>query len=164
MALVMRYQLASYLGCLSSSGQTVTETFNLIGEGFTSFPEKKNPQEYSRKYINYKTEVTDVIGYAPSIDYSCDVISDDPVVQEIIKIHDGELVGSDTRRDVVSVNMWEAGASENTYKAYKRTYAIVPDTKGDGTDALVYTGTMRAVSDIVEGTFNTSTKTFTAST
>ena len=61
----------------------------------------------------------------------------------------------------MSVNLWEATGA-NTYKAYKRTYAIVPDTKGDGTDALVYTGTMRAVSDIVEGEFNTSSKTFAA--
>ncbi len=160
MALIMRYQWASYLGCLSTSGQTTTETFNLIGEGFTSFPENKNPQEYTRKYINYQTEKSDVIGYAPSIDYSCDCISDDPVVQEIVKIHDGELVGDDTHRTVIAVNLWES-SGENTYKAYKRTFAIIPGQKGDGTDALIYTGTMKAVSDVVPGTFNTSTKTFT---
>ena len=159
--LIMRYQWAAYLGCLSASGNTVTETFNLIGEGFTSFPEKKNPKEYSRKYVNYKTEKTDVIGYAPSIDYSCDCISDDPAVQEIIKIHEGELVGSDTHRSIISVNLWEE--DDGVCPATKRTYAIIPDAKGDGTDALVYTGTMKAVSDIIEGTFNTTTKEFTAS-
>lgn len=155
--LIMRYQWVSYMGCLDSEGK---EIFNLIGEGFTSFPEKKNPKEYSRKYISYKTEVTDVIGYAPTIEYSADCIADDPVVQEIVKIHDGELVGSATHRSVVNVNLWES-VGENTYKATKRTYSIVPDQKGDGTDALVYTGTFKAVSDIVEGTFNTSTNTFT---
>lgn len=159
--LVMRYQWESYMG-IPPAGGTGDPTFSLIGEGFTSFPEKKNPQEYTRKYINYKTEKTDVIGYSPSIEYSADCISDDPVVQEIVKIHDGELVGSDTHRDVVSVNLWEPGTSENTYKAYKRTYAIIPDKKGDGTNALIYTGTFKAVSDIVEGTFNTSTKMFSA--
>lgn len=162
--LVMRYQWESYMGIPTTSGGTTTTVFNLIGEGFTSFPEKKNPQEYTRKYINYKTEKTDVIGYSPSIEYSCDCISDDPVVQEIVKIHDGELVGNDTHREVVSVNLWEPGTGENVYKAYKRTYAIIPDQKGEGTNALIYTGTFKAVSDIVEGTFNTSTKTFTAST
>lgn len=164
--LVMRYQYASYLGIVTTSGTgqsaTTTTTYYLIGEGFTSFPESKNPQEYTRKYINYKTEKTDVIGYSPSIEYSADVISDDPVVQEIVKITDTELVGTDTHRDVVSVNLWEPTETENVYKAYKRTFAIIPNQKGEGTDALIYTGSFRSVSDLVEGTFNTSTKTFTA--
>lgn len=38
-------------------------------------------------------------------------------------------------------------------RAYKRTYAVIPDARGDGTDALIYTGTLRAVSDIIEGTW-----------
>ena len=101
--LAMRYQWESYLGIPATGGGD--PTFSLIGEGFTSFPEKKNPQEYTRKYINYKTEKTDVIGYSPSIEYSADCITDDPVVQEIVKIHEQELVGTDTPRDVVSVNL-----------------------------------------------------------
>lgn len=161
MALVMRYQWEAYMGCL---GDGSTETFNLIGEGFTSFPENKNPTEYSRKYINHKTEQSDVIGYAPSIEYSADCISDDPVVKEIVKIHESEAVGNDTHRNIVSVNLWEANTAENTYSATMRTYAIIPGTKGDGTDALIYTGTMKAVGDVVAGAFNTSTKKFTAST
>lgn len=162
--LVMRYQWESYMGIVDSSESTPTTTYHLIGEGFTSFPEKKNPQEYTRKYINYKTEKTDVIGYSPSIEYSCDCISDDPVVQEIMKIHDGELVGNDTHREVVSVNLWEPvgnASGSTTFKAFKRTFAIIPDQKGEGTNALIYTGQFKAVDDIVEGTFDTSTKTFT---
>ncbi len=162
MSLVMRHQWASYMG-IPGTGTPATVTYSLIGEGFTSFPEKKNPKEYTRKYVNYQSEKTDVIGYSPSIDYSCDCISDDPVVQEIVKIHDQELVGDATHRDVISVNLWES-SGENTYTAYKRTYAIIPDQKGEGTDALIYTGTFKSVSDIVAGTFNTSTKTFTEAT
>ena len=160
--LVMRYQYESYMGCLTEGTSGTTETFNLIGEGFTSFPENKNPQEYSRKYISDKTERTDVIGYAPSIEYSADCVIDDPVVQEIMKIHDGELVGNDTHRNVISVNRWEEDSSSHTCPATKRAYAIIPNTKGDGTDALIYSGTMKAVSDLVTGTFNVNTKTFTA--
>ena len=33
--------------------------------------------------------------------------------------------------------------------------------KGDGTEALIYTGTFKAVGDIVEGTFDIKTETFT---
>lgn len=156
--LVLRYQWESYMMCGSGNDAA----FQLIGEGFTTFPEAKNPKEYTRKYINYKTEKTDVIGYSPSISYSCDVITNEPVVEEIVKITDNELVGSDTHREIVSVNCWEETETAGECKAFKRTYAIIPDGKGDGTDAMIYTGTMKAVGDVVIGTFNRSTKTFTA--
>lgn len=35
--------------------------------------------------------------------------------------------------------------------ATKRTYAVIPDSDGDGTDALVYSGSLKAVSEIEEG-------------
>ena len=156
--LVMRYQWEAYMGCILGS----TKGNNLIGEGFTTFPKAMNPKEYTRKYISDKTERTDVIGYAPSIGYSCDAIPDDPCVSEIIHITDNELIGTDTHRDIISVNRWTE--SDGTCEAFKRTYAVIPDNKGDGTDALVYTGTLKAVSDLVKGTFNVSTKTFTPET
>lgn len=154
--LVLRYQWESYMKC-GSGGEG---EFQLIGEGFTSFPEAKNPKEYTRKYVNYKTEKTDVIGYSPSISYSCDVITNEPVINEIVEITDNELLGTATHREIVSVNCWEETETAGEYKAFKRTYAIIPDGKGDGTDAMIYTGTMKAVSDVVIGTFNRSTKTF----
>lgn len=159
MSLLMRYQWKSYLGVLPESGSGEV-TYALIGEGFTSFPESKGAKEYTRKYICDSTERSDVIGYAPSRAYSCDAISDDAVCAEIMKITDNEYVGEMAQREVIAVNEWDG--SSGSYTAFKRTYAIVPDTKGDGTDALVYTGTMKAVSDLVKGTFNPETKTFTA--
>lgn len=156
--LVLRCQWEAYMEC----GSGTTAAFNLIGEGFTSFPEAKNPKEYTRKYINYKTDKSDVIGYAPSIEYSCDCISGDPVVQEIINIHDNELLGTATHRRVVSVNRWEE--KDGACPAFMRTFAIIPGNKGEGTDALVYTGTMKAASDIVKGTFNIETKKFEEAT
>ena len=154
--LVLRYQFESYMEC----GTGNEKEYNLIGEGFTTFPESKNPQEYSRKYINYKTEKTDVIGYSPSIAYSCDVIKGEPCVEEIMKITDNEYTGAATHRNVVNVNCWNE-ITTGEYEANKRTFAVVPDAKGDGTEALIYTGTMKAVSDVVHGTFNRETKQFT---
>lgn len=152
--LVLRCQFASYMKC-ASDGE-----FHLIGEGFTSFPIALNPVEYSRKYINYKTTKTDVIGYAPSVSYSCDCIKGDPVVEDIVALTDAEALGTDTHREIVSVNLWDKD-DDGKCKAYKRTWAIIPGNKGDGTDAMVYAGTMKAVSDQVEGTFDPATNTFT---
>lgn len=151
--LILRCQWEAYMKCKN-------DEYALIGEGFTSFPEAKNPQEYTRKYINYKTEKSDVIGYAPSISYSCDAITNEPVVAEIMEITDRELLGTDTHREIVSVNCWEE-QSNGEYTAYLREYAVIPNQRGDGTEALIYTGTLKAVSDIVLGTFNRTTKEFT---
>lgn len=159
MSLVLRCQYAAYMNC----GTGDTEDFNLIGEGFTSFPESKNPKEYTRKYIHEKTERSDVIGYAPSISYSCDVITGDPVIEKIIDITDNEKLGSDTHVDIVTVNLWES-EGEGTYVAYKRKYAVVPDAKGDGVEAMIYTGTLKAVSEVVKGTFTLASKAFAPAT
>lgn len=154
--LVLRCQFESYME-VDVDG---TKKFYLIGEGFTAFPIALNPQEYSRKYVNYKTQKTDVIGYAPSVAYSCDCISNDPVVQDIVKLTDQEALGTATNRRIVHVNTWEEN-EDGKCPAYCRTFAIVPAGKGDGTDAMVYTGTMRAASDQVYGMFDRSTGTFT---
>ena len=154
--LLQRADWRSYMQCGD------TPAYELIGPGFTSFTESKNPKEYSRQYVHEKTERTDVTGYAPSIEYSADIYSEDPVALEIMKVTDGELVGTDAQRKIVSVNLFEAGKTPGSYAAYERTYAIIPDGKGDGFDALVYTGAFRAVGDAIKGQFNEETKTFTA--
>lgn len=154
MALVMRAQLAHYM----DTSDTSTPTWSRIGEGVTDFTESKNAKEYSRQYIDEYTERTDVIGYAPSFAYSADVYSDDPVCEKIVALTDAEAVGSNAVVTIITANEWE---SESAATAYKRDYSVIPDQKGSGVEALVYTGTMKAVGEQVEGTWNSSTKTFT---
>lgn len=133
----------------------------LIGEGFTDFSESKGAKEYTRKYVNYKTEVTDTIGFAPSYSYSCDVISGDPVVEEIIKITDYEKLGASAHRNIITVNGWAPGTTSGTFEAFKRKFAIVPDSKGSGTEALIYSGTMKARGDLITGSYDAATQKFT---
>jgi hypothetical protein len=154
--LIMRAQWLSYM--------KVGETWELIGEGFTSLTESKNPKEYSRQYVNETSERTDVTGYSPSLAYSCDTYSGDPVVNEIVRITDGEFIGSAAQRDILSVNLWKPGSTTGTYEAFRRTYAIIPDSKGDGLDALIYSGNMKAVGQQESGSFALDTKAFTADT
>ena len=150
--LVLRHQFQSYM----NTGAASAEAGSLIGEGFTSLKEAKNPSEYSRKYVHEATERTDVVGYATQIDYTTDTYTENPVIAKIAEVSDKELTGTDAQVDILNVNMFEdAGTGEtHAYTAYKRRYAIIPDAKGDGTDALVYSGSFKAVGDIVPGTFN----------
>lgn len=153
--LVTRDQFESYI--------TIDSALALIGDGFTTLKESKNPKEYTRKYVNMKTEKTDVIGYAPSLEYSLDVYSNSPVVGLIVDITDEEKTGSDAIVEITNVNRWDVDQSGKC-KAVQRQYAVIPSGKGDGTDALIYSGTMKAATDLIKGKFDPTNNTFTADT
>ncbi len=155
--LISRDQWKAYMD-VGSAGASAAA---LIGEGFTSFSESKNPKEYSRQYIHERTERTDVVGYASSIAYSTDVYSEDPVILKIMEITDHEYIGTDAQVTIWLVNEWEA-AEDGKMSAYERRYAVIPDGKGDGTDAMIYTGTLKAVGDLVPGSWDNKNKKFTA--
>lgn len=150
--LVLRYKFKSYM----NTGTSAAPTWSLIGEGFTSLKEAKNPTEYSRKYVHEKTERTDVVGYATQIDYTTDTYTENAVISKIADVTDKELTGTDAQVEILNVNEFQNSSTSGaaSYKAYKRTYAIIPDAKGDGTDALVYSGSFKAVGDITPGKFD----------
>jgi hypothetical protein len=120
--------------------------------GFTSLTNSKNAKEYSRQYIDKESEDTDVTGYAPSTSYSFDRYTNTPVHAKIAEIHDDELTGTEATVDIVVVDLFDEVADKaGTYVARKRSWAVVPDGDGDGTDALVYTGTFKTKSDVTKG-------------
>lgn len=133
---------------------------------FTQMTNSKNPKEYARQYVDRESEDTDVVGYSPSISYAFDRHTNTLVHERIAAIHDGEKIGSEALVDIVIVDLFSS--TEGKYVARKRTYAVIPDADGDGTDALVYSGTFKSKSEIEEGTATLSedgkTLTYTAPT
>lgn len=158
MAIVKRADRQHYM----NTGTTESPIWSLIGEGFTEFMETKNPINYSRRYIHEITKRTDVTGYAPEIDYELEVYAGNAVIDKIRLITDRELVGEEARVDIIAVDLFDVTSTEGVYHAVKRTYSVIPDECGEGTDALCYTGTMKAVSDIITGTFVKASGVFTA--
>lgn len=146
--IVNRSQRVAFMD--TSVSESETEKFERMTK-FTSMTNAKNPKEYSRQYVDEDTEQSDVVGYAPSVDYSFDRHTDNPVHEKICKIHDGELLGNDTHVDIVLVDLFKKSTTGEKYYATKRTYAVIPDSDGDGTDALIYSGSFKAVSGIEEG-------------
>lgn len=118
--------------------------------GFTVLSINKNPVEYSRRYIDEKTERNDVVGYAPSISYSFDKFSDDLVHNDIIKVADDELVGADAVRSIILVDLTKE-ISDGEYAAVSRSWSIIPDSEGNDTNAYTYSGTLKANGDIIKG-------------
>ena len=144
--LVKRSDKVSFLGCVSDG----SETFNRM-RGFTTLSGSKNPTEYSRRYVDEEFETTDVTGYSPSLDFGFDQYVGDVVHEEMVEILDNEKLGTEARRNIVTVDFSQP-EGEGTYKAVKREYAIIGDAEGDSMDAYTYSGTFRATGKRVVGT------------
>lgn len=127
----------------------VGETYQRMTK-FTTLSNSKAAIEYSRHYVDQSAESTDVVGYSTSISYSFDRHTDTPVHETLAKIADDELMGNDARVEIVTVDLFDGEGNE--FVARMREYSVIPDTDGDGTDALIYSGNFKAVSDVVKGT------------
>lgn len=144
MALVLRAKRVAFM----DAGDKLTRMTK-----FTTMTPAKNPKEYTRQYVDESTETSDVIGYAPSIDYSFDLHTDNAVHEALAAISDGELLGSDTHVEIVTVDLFDSAEEK---PAIKRTYAVIPSGDSDGVEALKYSGTFKAVSGITVGTATSS--------
>lgn len=112
---------------------------------FTDLSGSKNPAEYSRRYVDEKTERTDVTGYAESWGFSFDEYVGDAVLEDVVGIIDNNKLGSDAHRDIVFVNFSKKSGSG--YVAVKQTFAVIADSEGDSTDAYTYGGNLKAIGD-----------------
>lgn len=124
--------------------------------GFTSLGDSKESKEYSRQYVDEQTERTDVVGYATGTSYEFDRHTNTPVHERLAEISDDEIVGTDAQVDIVVVDLFADSATDTTAPARKRTYSVIPDSSGDSTDALTYSGNFKAASEITKGTATTA--------
>lgn len=153
--LVSRSDKKAFWGVVSSSSTTYTRM-----RGFTDFSGSKNPKEYSRQYVDEKHEQTDVVGYSPSWSFGFDEYTDDAVLQDIAQLMDNEVVGSDAVREIVFVDFSKPeGTSTITYPAVKRSFSVIGDSEGSGTDAYTYSGNLKVKSEAVTGTASIATPT-----
>lgn len=132
--------------------------------GFTDFSMSKNPTEYTRKYVDEKSERNDVVGYNPSISFAFDRFSEDEVHSDMVAIADGESVGAEAVRSIVIVDTTKE--KNNGFAAQKRDFAVIPDSEGNDSDTYTYSGSLKANGAIISGSAETDddwqTVTFTA--
>lgn len=152
--LVGRHKRLAFMNVSGTDGSSVTYTRMT---GFTSLSEGKEATEYSRQYVDEATERTDVVGYATSIDFEFDRYTNDPVCEKLATITDDEIVGTAAQVDIVSVDVFTEDSTGRAI-ARKRTYSVIPDTAGDSTDALTYSGSFSAASEITKGYCTTTDK------
>ena len=118
-------------------------------EGFTDLSYSQNPKEYSRQYVDEEFERTDIVGYAPSISYSFDRYTGNEVLEDIVKITENEYIGDLMKRTIVTVDLSTGGAVS---PAKMRDYSVIPDTNGDTTDCLTYSGNFKAKGLLIDCT------------
>ena len=142
-----------------NTGCREAPVWSLIGEGFVSLAEAKNPKEYSCQHFDSPCEYVDVAGYSPSLSFTADVYSGDPVVRELMHIADRELTGADARREIVIIRRWNPLAP-GIYRAYKRTYSIACASRADRTEAMTCSGVMHVCGELITGAYDSSTNQF----
>lgn len=137
--------------------------FSLCGTGFSKLDESPSAQTSKKRYINQDSAAQHVTGYEWSASFEADQIKSETALQFILNIGRKLLTGTETETDYVQVDLDDpVEATPNTYKARKRTIAIAISEMPDNDGELGVNGDFLGVSDPVEGTFDTSTKTFTA--
>jgi len=135
-------------------------------KGFSAFSISKNPKQYKRQYIDETFEQTDIAGYSPSVSYTFDQYLGNPVHSEIIRISDGELIGTDAIVPIILVDMTKDVLGGGK-AAVKRDFTLVPDSEGSDLETYTYSGSLKVKSGKINGTAATAdnweTITFTES-
>lgn len=116
---------------------------------FTELSTSKNPGEYTRQYVDEPSERTDVVKYSPSMSFNFDEYADDAVLTDIVDIINSEALGNAAHREIIQVDF--SREIDGGYEAVKRTFAVIADSEGSGTDAYTYSGTFKAVGPKVVG-------------
>ncbi|MGN0193902.1 MAG: hypothetical protein ACI39G_02170 [Pseudoramibacter sp.] len=162
---VMRYQIADYI---DTSGVSGTETYALMGTGFTKADEDPGTKTKSKTYINESSATTKVDSYETKFKYESDLIKDSEAGMFLYNITRDRKTGEDAQTNYVRVDLFApvtSTADNTSFKARKFVVSVVGDaTEGDGGEGVTFSGDLEGVGDPVLGTFDVKTKTFTATT
>lgn len=163
MSIKQRRTIANYLDVAATGAET--SNFAFMGAGFKSLEENPSAQTKSRKYVCDKSASQSINGYSWSTPFELDQIREQSAVDFICNIGEQQLTGADVERDYVIVDLSQpVTGSTNTYNARKIKVAVELASFSNDDGDLGATGNLLGVGDIVNGSFNTSTRTFTAAT
>ena len=136
----------------------IGETFELLGTGFTELNESPSAQTTSKRYINQSSSQS-VTGYEWGTSFNADQIVSENAIEYIRNIGEMQLTGADTETEYIIVDL-DKEAQTAGYRARKFNIAIAVDSFDDNDGELGISGNFLGQSDPVEGTFDTSAKTF----
>lgn len=153
-----RYMQANYIDVGSNDS-----TYVLMGAGFSELNESPSAQTSSKRYINDKAQTKRITGYDWSSPFNTDQIRSEEAVDFICKIGELQKTGSDAETDYVIVDLdQKVGDSGSSYHARKFHVAVEISSFENNDGEMAASGNLLQIGDLVEGNFDTSSKTFTA--
>lgn len=158
MAKIERKYLAHFINVAKDSAAAVYER---LGSDLEEFSPEMSAQVETKKNILGESSIL-ISGYEKTAAVEPFYAqSGSALFERLQEIIDGDLVLDELKADVVDVKLWdenEAGA----YPAVKETVYIEVTSYGGDTTGYQIPFTLHYTGEKVKGTFNVSTKTFTA--
>ena len=158
MAKIERKYLAHFINAAKSGAEAAYER---LGQDLEEFSPEMSAQVETKKNILGESSVL-ISGYEKTAavePYYAQKGS--TLFQRLQEIIDGDLTLDDLRADVVDVKLWEA-AETGEYPAVKEAVYIEVTGYGGDTTGYQIPFTIHYTGEKVKGTFNVTTKTFTA--
>ena len=153
---IQRHDIADYLN-VGTSGEPKQV---LMGYGFTTLDEEFGAQSESSKYIHEPSEYSSVVAYTSVFPFTTHMIPDEEAVNALYAVGRNHLTGEEAEFEYCRVELWDT-KTEGKFAARKFTVSA-EITKMSGDNKQEVSGNLNAVGDPVNGTFDTKTKTFTA--
>lgn len=152
-----RHDFADYLNIQTGE----SPNFVLMGTGFTTLDENPGAQTSKKKYVNEKASSSSITSYETVFPFTSDLIVQQEAVLALYKVGRNHCTGSDAEFQYVRVELWDKVENkENEFAA--RLFIVSAEISSiSGEDEIAVSGNLNAVGDPIDGTFNTTTKTFT---
>lgn len=159
MGVKQRYQEADYLNV----GTSESESYVLMGTGFTKIDDSPSAQTTSKRYVNNKSATKSIGSYDWSAPFESDLIESEEAISYIAEIGRREKTGTDAETGYIRVDL--AGTKgEKGYPARKRTVAIEVADFTDSDGEITCSGNLLGKGDWTFGSFDPETKKFTPET
>ena len=157
MAKIERKYMAHFINA-AKNGEAVYER---LGQDLEEFSPEMSAQVETKKNILGENSVL-ISGYEKTAAVEPFYASQgSELFQRLQEIIDGDLTLDDLKADVVDVKLWDADEA-GAYPAVKETVFIEVTSYGGDTTGYQIPFTIHYTGEKVKGTFNISTKTFTA--
>ncbi len=155
---IKRSKLLHFMNTTPSS----TATYYLMNTGITSLSINKNPTYLEEGYIADEVGSKQLESLAPEFTFEINMDAADEVSKFLTGLEWNDKTLTDVETDIVSVQYWKTPTG-TAYPAKKYKVSVSVETIGDeALKTLKHSVTCGVMGDAVFGTFDTSTKTFSA--
>lgn len=158
---IKRSQFMVFLNTTPST----TATYGLIGDGVTELTLNYSPQTTTEQYINQDSGTTEVTGYQPTAPVSMVAKKGDAIYEFIDNIRKSRAILDAANSDIIMADAWDVATAGDltTIPSEKQSVSIQIDNYGGAaTSPLTIGYTLNFKGNSTAGTFNATTKTFTA--